>query len=82
MVRWRGFPEYREWTAEKVEKSMKEFLGQMRQGMTVTRLPRPLTAYIRDRITLVVPVLAEDQTAYWKDRLGALNGTSSGTRRH
>lgn len=59
-------PEFVEGEMQKVETSIKEFFRQLRQGMTVTRLPRPLATCIHHRITLVAP---EDKTACWKDRL-------------
>jgi len=52
-----------------MERIIREFITQIRCGMTVTRLPRPITGYIRHKVTLVAD---ESEFGYWKDRLSCV----------
>jgi hypothetical protein len=65
---WTVGADFGEWEANKTERSIKVFIQRVWEDITLTRRPRPLTDYIRRRITLVVPDLSEEQTAYWKGR--------------
>lgn len=49
-------------------KALKAFIRQIQRGMSLTRLPRPRTSYIRHRFTLVFLEPSEEQASYWKDR--------------
>ncbi|KAF1966504.1 hypothetical protein BU23DRAFT_560197 [Bimuria novae-zelandiae CBS 107.79] len=68
-VHWTLGPECNEKEAKKIAMNLKEFVYQVWQGLTLTRLPRPASKGIHHRITLV---FLEHQAAFWKDRLSFL----------
>lgn len=68
MPPWEGF-------AHEIEVNLKTFISQLRQDLTVTRLPRPWNTRIRHRITVVLAERKaeyEDRVAYWKERLRSI----------